>query len=202
MGRAPALQAGEASSSLAARSFVPRTQRTRLWPVTAAAAVEDPEDRKTTARQGSPDGKRAVDQSWGPSAGSSVGRAPARQAGRRKFEPCLADHLGPVAHLGECLPCKQEVAGSSPVRSTWARSSVGSSAGLTNRKSPVRSWPCPPFRSVLRSSIGSGHRVFIPARGVQFPYGVPSAPPTGSYQGLLSPGVRVQILPGSPPSSS
>ena len=77
---------------------------------------------------------------------SSAGRASALQAGGRQFEPVIPHHIsrcysmvewlsdtqltvvrfhpprpyGPVAQLGEHLPCKQEVVGSTPIRSTKA----------------------------------------------------------------------------------
>ena len=42
-------------------------------------------------------------------------RAPACHAGGRGFEPLLSRHFGSLAQLGERLPYKQDVTGSSPV---------------------------------------------------------------------------------------
>ncbi len=49
---------------------------------------------------------------------SSVGRAPALQAGGHWFEPGIATIFGVIAQLGERLPCTQEVCGSIPHNST------------------------------------------------------------------------------------
>ena len=78
-----------------------------------------------------------------------------------------------------------------------ARSSVESSVGLTNRRSPVQTWPCPPLRSVRLAR--SGPRVFSPSTGVRIPYGVPLAPKLNwTSIGILPRGLRVQVPLGSP----
>ena len=58
---------------------------------------------------------------------SSSGRAPPCQGGGSEFEPRRPLHLcGSLAQLGEHLPYKQRVSGSSPLTSTmWPGSSVG-----------------------------------------------------------------------------
>ncbi len=57
---------------------------------------------------------------------SSSGRAPPCQGGGSEFEPRKPLQRGSLAQLGEHLPYKQRVTGSSPVTSTiWPGSSVG-----------------------------------------------------------------------------
>ncbi len=81
---------------------------------------------------------------------------PACHAGGRGFESRQPRHFihsgsGRIAQLGERLPYKQDVGGSSPSSPTtlWGCSRVGYNAGLSRRRSRVRVPSAPPFKKSL-----------------------------------------------------
>jgi hypothetical protein len=80
---------------------------------------------------------------------SSAGRAPALQAGGRRFDPVSAHHKNKkagLAQLVEHLTCNQGVEGSSPLAGTtvWSCGEAGVHAGLSHRRSRVRVPSAPP----------------------------------------------------------
>ena len=75
-------------------------------------------------------------------------RAPACHAGGRGFEPLLSRHYGSLAQLGEHLPYKQGVTGSSPVGPIFIAINYGEVAQLARAHG---SYPwCQQFESALR----------------------------------------------------